>query len=63
LGGLAAFANPVFYERQRLRLPVGHIPRLIGCAEEHPEHIALARGCLDVVVRTSLAYLGRSTVC
>jgi hypothetical protein len=44
---LAAFANLVFYERQRLRLPVGHVPRLVGCAEEHPGHIALPRGCLD----------------
>ena len=48
---LAAFANPVFYERQRLRFPVGHVPRLIGCAEEHPGHIALPRGCLDDLER------------
>lgn len=44
---LAAFANPVFHERQRLRLPVGRTPRLIACAEEHPRHLALPRGCLD----------------
>jgi superfamily II DNA or RNA helicase len=58
---LAAFANPVFYERQRLRLPVGHVPRLIGCAEEHPEHIALPRGCLDAL-ETLLADSGVSLV-
>ena len=44
---LAAFANPVFHERQRLRLPVGHVPRVIGCADEHPQHIGLPRGCRD----------------
>ncbi len=44
---LAAFANPAFYERQRLRLPVGRVPRVIGCAEEHPGYVALPRGLLD----------------
>lgn len=44
---LAAFANPVFYERQRLRLPTGRVPRVIACAEEHSRHLALPRGCLD----------------
>jgi superfamily II DNA or RNA helicase len=44
---LAAFSNPVFHERQRLRLAVGHVPRVIGCAEEHPNHIALPRGLHD----------------
>jgi len=41
------FANPVFYERQRLRLSTGRVPRVIACAEEHLEHVALPRGCLD----------------
>jgi superfamily II DNA or RNA helicase len=44
---LAAFANPVFYERQRLRLSTGRVPRLVACAEEHPQHVALPRGCQD----------------
>ncbi len=44
---LAAFANPVFYERQRLRLSTGRVPRLVACAEEHARHVALPRGCLD----------------
>lgn len=44
---LAAFANPVFYERQRLRLSTGRVPRLVACAEEHALHLALPRGCLD----------------
>jgi superfamily II DNA or RNA helicase len=58
---LAAFANPVFYERQRLRLPVGQVPRLISCAEEHPGHIALPRGCLDDLERL-LAESGAAVV-
>lgn len=44
---LAAFANPVFYERQRLRLSTALVPRVIACATEHPNHLGLPRGCLD----------------
>jgi len=32
-----------------LRLPVWNKPRLIGCADNFPRHIALPRGCLDAV--------------
>ncbi len=46
---LAAFQNPAFYQAQALRLSVRQIPRLVACAEEHPEHIALPRGCLQGV--------------
>lgn len=46
---LAAFANPEFHQAQALRLPVWNKPRLIGCAENFPRHIALPRGCLDAV--------------
>ena len=46
---LAAFQNPEFYQAQAMRLPVWNKPRLIGCAENYPEHIALPRGCLDAV--------------
>lgn len=46
---LAAFANPEFHQAQALRLPVWNKPRLIGCAENFPHHIALPRGCLDAV--------------
>lgn len=46
---LAAFANPEFYKAQAMRLPVWNKPRIIGCAENHPQHIALPRGCLDEV--------------
>ncbi len=44
---LAAFQNPIFYEKQNLRLSTARIPRVISCFEEHPEHIAIPRGCLD----------------
>lgn len=46
---LAVFANPEFYKAQALRLSVWDKPRLIGCAENFPRHIALPRGCLQAV--------------
>ena len=42
---LAAFQNPEFYKRERLRLSTALVPRVISCAEESPTHIALPRGC------------------
>ena len=44
---LAAFQNPEFYKAQAMRLPTYDKPRIIACAEEHLEHIALPRGCLE----------------
>lgn len=44
---LAAFRNPEFYKAQAMRMPVFDKPRIIACAEEFPEHIALPRGCAD----------------
>lgn len=44
---LAAFQNPAFYKAQAMRLSVWDKPRVIGCAENYPQHIALPRGCLD----------------
>ena len=44
---LAAFQNPEFYRAQAMRLPTFDKPRVIACAEDHPAHIALPRGCLD----------------
>ena len=46
---LAAFQNPDFYKAQAMRFPVWDKPRVIGCAENHPKHIALPRGYLDAV--------------
>ena len=44
---LAAFQNPEFYKAQAMRFPVWDEPRVIGCAENFPNHIGLPRGCLD----------------
>jgi len=44
---LAAFQNPEFYKAQAMHLSTWDKPRLIGCAENYPNHIALPRGCLD----------------
>ncbi|MBP8295024.1 MAG: DEAD/DEAH box helicase family protein, partial [Burkholderiales bacterium] len=44
---LAAFQNPDFYKAQAMRFSVWDKPRIIGCAENFPNHIALPRGCLD----------------
>ncbi len=50
LVSLAAFQNPEFYRAQAMRLPTYDKPRIIGCAEDHPKHIALPRGCLQEVL-------------
>jgi len=42
---LAAFQNPEFYKKQRMRLSTATTPRVISCAEELPSHISLPRGC------------------
>ena len=44
---LSAFQNPEFYKAQAMRMSVWNKPRVIGCAENYPQHIALPRGCLD----------------
>jgi superfamily II DNA or RNA helicase/very-short-patch-repair endonuclease len=44
---LAAFQNPEFYRAQSMRLPTYDKPRIISCAEDHPKHFALPRGCLE----------------
>ena len=54
---LAAFQNPEFYRAQAMRLPTFDKPRVIACAEDHPMHIGLPRGCLDDV-QELLASLG-----
>lgn len=46
---LAAFQNPEFYRAQAMRLPTYSKPRIVSCAELHPRHIALPRGCFDEV--------------
>jgi superfamily II DNA or RNA helicase len=43
---LGTIANPVFYEKQRLRFPTINIPRFIFCGEEHDDKLVLPRGTL-----------------
>ncbi len=47
---LSAFQNPEFYRAQAMRLPTYDKPRIIHCAEDHPQHLALPRGCLEDVL-------------
>ena len=47
---LAAFPNPEFHKTQAMRMPVYGKPRIIACAEEFSEHIALPRGCHNDVL-------------
>lgn len=47
---LAAFQNPEFYRAQAMRRSVWDKPRVIGCAENYPRHIALPRGCMDAAM-------------
>lgn len=44
---LAAFQNPEFYRAQAMRLNTFGKPRVIRCAEDFPQHLALPRGCRD----------------
>ncbi len=44
---LATLANPVFFEKQRLRFGTYNIPRFIFCGEMHPDRIVLPRGTAD----------------
>ena len=49
---LAAFQNPEFYKAQAMRLSTYDKPRVVACAEDHPNHVGLPRGCLDEVRKT-----------
>lgn len=53
----AAFQNPEFYKAQAMRLSTYNKPRVIACAEDHPHHIGLPRGCMNDV-REALNELG-----
>ena len=54
---VAAFQNPEFYKAQAMRLSTYDKPRVIACAEDHPHHIGIPRGCLDEI-KESLSRLG-----
>lgn len=44
---IAAFQNPDFYKKQSMRLSTALTPRVIACAEDFPDHVAIPRGCVD----------------
>ena len=46
---LAAFQNPQFFKKQKMRLSTHNPPRVIACFEELPGHVALPRGCRDAL--------------
>jgi superfamily II DNA or RNA helicase len=58
---VAAFQNPEFYAAQAMRFSTFGKPRVVACAEDHPHHIGLPRGCLDDV-RAVLHNAGVRTV-
>lgn len=59
---LAAFQNPEFYRAQAMRLSTYDKPRVIACAEDHAQHLALPRGCLEDVQQTLGALGVRATM-
>ncbi|MBA3455317.1 MAG: DEAD/DEAH box helicase family protein, partial [Deltaproteobacteria bacterium] len=45
----AAFENPEFHKKQAMRMSTARTPRVISCAEDLSQHVAVPRGCaLDV---------------
>lgn len=55
---LAAFQNPEYYKLQAMRMSVWDKPRVIGCADNYPQHIALPRGCFEA----ALSLLGENGI-
>jgi len=47
---LASFANPEFYQAQRMRLPTWKKHHILYCYEFFPEYIGLPVGCLDALL-------------
>ena len=41
---LATFANPEFFQKQRMRMPVYKIPMVIDCSKETEQYLMLPRG-------------------
>lgn len=43
---IAAFQNPEFYKKQKMRLSTALTPRVIACAGDLEQFVALPRGCI-----------------
>ncbi len=48
---LAAFENPEFYKKQKMRLSTALTPRVVSCAEDLQRFVALPRGCMNAAER------------
>ncbi len=55
---IASFSNPNFYKAQVMRLSTYGKPRVISCAEDLENYVALPRGCLQEV----LSFFGHNRV-
>jgi superfamily II DNA or RNA helicase len=53
---LAAFQNPEFYKKQRMRLSTALTPRVITCADELAQFVSLPRGCTPEAERLLRAH-------
>lgn len=60
---LAAFQNPEFYKAQALRMSVWDKPRVIGNAENYPQHIALPRGVASMLRWDCYATTASAVIC
>ena len=47
---LAAFKNPEYYKKQRLRLPLFDLPRVIDCSSETEKYLCVPRGCEESLI-------------
>jgi superfamily II DNA or RNA helicase len=47
---IAAFQNPEFYKKQKMRISTALTPRIIHCFEDMEKYLALPRGCLPEIV-------------
>ncbi len=52
----AAFENPEFHKKQAMRMSTARTPRVVSCAEDFAQHVAVPRGCLPDVTEILRAH-------
>jgi superfamily II DNA or RNA helicase len=52
----AAFENPEFHKKQAMRMSTARTPRVVSCAEDFAQHVAVPRGCLPDVIEILRAH-------
>ena len=52
----AAFENPEFHKKQAMRMSTARTPRVVSCAEDLEDHVALPRGCVPDVTEIMRAH-------